>query len=93
MDWNPPDAWDRMAAWLRGVDAMLGARPKAVLVISAHWEAPAFTVNTQAAPELLYDYYGFPAHTYELTYPAPGSPQWADQARTLLADAGLPVAT
>lgn len=93
MDWHPPDAWDRMAAWLRGVDAMLGVRPRAVLVISAHWEAPAFTVNTQAAPALLYDYYGFPEHTYELTYPAPGNPALAMQLRDMLATAGLPVAT
>lgn len=92
MDWNPPDAWDRMAAWLRGVDAMLGVRPRAVLVISAHWQAATFSVNTQAAPTLLYDYYGFPPHTYELTYPAPGEPALAAQAQQLLSAAGLPVA-
>lgn len=92
MDWDPPDAWNRMADWLRSVDAMLGVRPKAVLVISAHWQAPAFTVNTQAAPALLYDYYGFPEHTYRLTYPAPGSPQLADRVHRSLAGAGLPVA-
>lgn len=92
MDWNPPDAWDGMANWLRSVAGLVGARPQAVLVISAHWEAPAFTVNTQAAPGLLYDYYGFPAHTYELTYPAPGAPALAAEVRGLVAAAGLPVA-
>jgi aromatic ring-opening dioxygenase catalytic subunit (LigB family) len=64
MDWDPPDAWDRMGAWLRGVPELVGARPKAVVVISAHWEEDAFTVNAQTAPPLLFDYFGFPAHTY-----------------------------
>lgn len=92
MDWNPPDAWDHMAAWLRSVDSRVGRRPQAVLVISAHWQAPAFSVNAQAAPGLLYDYYGFPAQTYELTYAAPGSPALAGHVYDLLAAAGLPVA-
>jgi aromatic ring-opening dioxygenase catalytic subunit (LigB family) len=90
MDWNPPDAWDRMGAWLRGADGLVGERPKAVLVVSGHWEEPAFTVNAQAAPDLLYDYHGFPEHTYRLTYPAPGSPGLAAEVRDLLSAAGLP---
>jgi len=85
----PPDLWDRMAAYLRGIDASLGARPKAVLVISAHWEAPVPTVNVLARPPLLYDYYGFPEHTYRLTYAAPGSPALAARVRELLAKAGI----
>jgi aromatic ring-opening dioxygenase catalytic subunit (LigB family) len=92
MDWNPPDAWDRMGAWLRSVPDLVGVRPKAVLVVSAHWEEPAFTVNTQAAPGLLYDYYGFPEHTYRLSYPAPGSPALAAQVREHLETADLPTA-
>ncbi|WP_446916693.1 DODA-type extradiol aromatic ring-opening family dioxygenase, partial [Klebsiella pneumoniae] len=67
--------------------------PKAVVVISAHWQAPAFTVNAQSAPPLLYDYYGFPEHTYRIAYPAPGDPTLAAQVQTLLADAGLDTAT
>jgi aromatic ring-opening dioxygenase catalytic subunit (LigB family) len=68
MDWTmgPADTWDRMAAWLRGIDATLPERPRALLVVSAHWEAPVPTVTTSAAPPLFYDYYGFPPHTYEL---------------------------
>jgi len=85
----PPDLWDRMAAYLRGIDASLGARPKAVLVISAHWEAPVPTVNVSARPPLLYDYYGFPEHTYRLTYAAPGLPALAARVRELLAKAGI----
>ncbi|WP_162937705.1 DODA-type extradiol aromatic ring-opening family dioxygenase [Indioceanicola profundi] len=92
MEWNPPDAWNRMGDWLRGVSGLIGARPKAVLVVSGHWEEPSFTVNAQAAPPLLYDYNGFPEHTYRLTYPAPGSPALAAQVRELLSKAGSPTA-
>lgn len=89
MDWEPADTWSRMEAWLRGVPERLDVPPKAVLLISAHWEAPRFTVNAQAAPPLLYDYNGFPAHTYQLTHPAPGSPELAERVRALLAEAGF----
>lgn len=89
MDWEPADTWSRMADWLRAVPERLGARPKAVLVVSGHWEAPAFTVNAQAAPPLLYDYTGFPPHTYELAYPIQGSPQLAAQVQALLGAAGF----
>ena len=85
----PPDLWDRMAAYLRGIDASLGLRPKAVLVISAHWETPVPTVNASAHPPLLYDYYGFPEHTYRLAYAAPGSPALAARVRELLTEAGI----
>ena len=85
----PSDLWERMAAYLRGIDASLGRRPKAALVISAHWEESVPTVNVLARPPLLFDYYGFPEHTYRLTYPAPGSPALAARVRELLAKAGI----
>ena len=85
-----PHAWDGMAAYLRGIADSIGMRPKAVLVISAHWETAQPTVTTGTRPPLLFDYYGFPEHTYKLTYPAPGSPQLASRVRGLLADAGVP---
>ena len=90
MDWNPPDTWDRMAAWLRGIDAGLGQRPRAVLLISGHWEEPVVSVNAQARPPLLFDYYGFPPHTYQLKYPAPGDPALAARVRELLQAGGVP---
>jgi aromatic ring-opening dioxygenase catalytic subunit (LigB family) len=58
-------------------------------VISAHWEEPEFTVTSGAKPPLIYDYYGFPDHTYQLRYDAPGSPKLAEEIRTLLAKAGI----
>ncbi len=94
MEWTmgPRDTWDRMATWLRGVDASLPERPRALLVISSHWEAAVPTVTSASAPPLIYDYSGFPPHTYELTWPAPGSPQLADRVRALLGAAGIEAA-
>src|ERR1700736_2702940 len=81
--------WDGLAAYLRGIDASLGVRPKAVLVISGHWESPLPTLNIAAKPGLLFDYYGFPEHTYRLKYPAAGAPVLAERVRKLLEDAGF----
>ncbi len=91
MDWTmgPADTWHRMADWLRGIGATLPAAPKALLVISAHWEEALPTVTTAAQPSLLYDYYGFPEHTYQLTWPAPGAPDVAARVRALLGAAGI----
>lgn len=87
-----PHLWDRMAEFLRGIPATLPARPSALLVISGHWEAPVATVNTAAHPALLFDYYGFPEHTYRLTWPAPGAPALAAEVRQRLDDAGIAAA-
>jgi len=85
----PADLWDRMAAYLRGIDASLGRRPSAIVVISGHWETARPTVNTAAHPSLLYDYSGFPEHTYRLTYPVAGSPPLGERVRALLSAAGI----
>jgi aromatic ring-opening dioxygenase catalytic subunit (LigB family) len=77
---------------LRELPATLPQRPRAVLMISGHWESPAFAVMSRAHPPMLYDYYGFPPHTYRVSYPAPGSPELAAEVRDLIAAAGLPVA-
>ena len=92
MEWDPPDAWDRQRALLEGLQARLPARPRALLVISGHWEAPVFTVQHNPAPDLLFDYHGFPAHTYQLTWPAPGDPALAGRVEALLAAAGMATA-
>ncbi len=86
----PPTLWDNMAAYLRGIPAAIGQRPQAVLVISGHWECPAPTVLSVENHTLLFDYYGFPEHTYRLTYPAHGSAKVAARVRELLAQAGMP---
>jgi len=89
MEWTPPDTWNTLGAWLRGLGGSIGAAPKAVLVISAHWEEDEFTVGSNAHPSLIYDYYGFPEHTYKIEYKAPGSPELAQKIRDLLAKAGI----
>jgi aromatic ring-opening dioxygenase catalytic subunit (LigB family) len=63
MDWEPRDAWDKMAAYLRGIAAGLPQRPQAILMVSAHWLETDVTVTSGSQPDLIYDYYGFPAHT------------------------------
>jgi aromatic ring-opening dioxygenase catalytic subunit (LigB family) len=70
----------------------LPAKPKAVLVITGHWEEDAFTVSTAEHPPMMYDYGGFPEHTYRIQYPAPGSPALAARVKRLLLNIGLPVA-
>jgi aromatic ring-opening dioxygenase catalytic subunit (LigB family) len=94
MDWTmgPKDTWDALATWLRELNASLPATPRALLVVSAHWEAEVPTVTTASRPPLLFDYYGFPPHTYELTWPAPGSPDLAARVTALLSAASIPSA-
>ena len=90
MDWpNPPHTWDRMAAWLRTLVSSMDPKPKAILVISGHWEEPVFTVGSSPKPPLIYDYNGFPPHTYQLRFDAPGSPELAHRVRELLEGAGI----
>ena len=90
MEWQPTDTWDSMAAWLRAFPATLPQKPRALLVISGHWEGDPVALTAHAHPPLIYDYNGFPPHTYELQWPAPGNPALAIRARTLLTEAGLP---
>jgi aromatic ring-opening dioxygenase catalytic subunit (LigB family) len=78
-----------LAVALRQMPEQVGAKPKAVLMVSAHWEEPAFTVMANAAPPMLYDYGGFPPHTYRIQYPAPGSPPLAQRVQDLLAGSGI----
>lgn len=87
---GPADTWQRMAAWLGGLIDTLPARPKAIVVISGHWEEHAFTVTSGAQPALIYDYYGFPAHTYQLSYPVAGESALAQRIQSLLSHAALP---
>ncbi|MBA1279224.1 MULTISPECIES: DODA-type extradiol aromatic ring-opening family dioxygenase [Pseudomonadaceae] len=89
MDWNPSHAWDATAKFLKSVAASLPAKPKAIVVISGHWLEDEFRVTGAAHPGLIYDYNGFPAHTYELRYPAPGDPALAARIVEMLGAAGM----
>lgn len=68
----------------------IGTVPKAVLMVSGHWEEPDFAVMSSPAPGMVYDYGGFPPETYKIVYPAPGAPDLAARTADLLRSAGLP---
>ena len=90
--WGPADTWKATEHFLAGLAATLPAPPKAILVVSGHWEEAAFTVSSAAELGLIFDYSGFPEHTYRLTWPAPGEPELAARVDGLLKQAGLPSA-
>ena len=88
--WGPADTWHATQRFLESVASSLPEKPKALLVISGHWEEEAFTAGAAAKPELIFDYSGFPAHTYQLTWRAPGDPALAEKVIGLLRKSGLP---
>lgn len=90
--WMPgafPGDIDALSESLASLPAELPTKPRAVLCVTAHWVAPRFTIGRSAKPPMLYDYYGFPPHTYEISYPAPGDPDLATQVGALLHAAGI----
>jgi len=91
--WGPADTWNATQRFLEGLAGTLPAPPKAMVVVSGHWEEPAFTASAAAHPELIFDYSGFPEATYRLTWPAPGDSELAAEVVELLGKAGLPSAT
>ncbi len=74
---------------LAAMPSQIGGAPKAVLMISGHWEGPDFAVMASPRPPMVYDYYGFPPETYKIVYPAPGAPELAERTAGLLRGAGL----
>ena len=82
--------YDKLEASLADMPRQIGRTPRAILMVSAHWEAPAFTVMSHPKPSMIYDYGGFPAHTYQVHYDAPGAPDVALRVQSLIEAAGLP---
>ncbi|HLS98549.1 MAG: class III extradiol ring-cleavage dioxygenase [Porticoccaceae bacterium] len=80
-----------MVDFLDGLRPALG-RPRAILVASAHWEAPRPTLTGNPNPPLFYDYYGFPEASYQIRYPAPGDPALAARIADLLQSRGFDAA-
>ncbi len=81
--------FQKTAQWLSDLPRTLPEKPKAILSISGHWEEKEFTVSSAKNPPMIFDYSGFPAHTYQISYPAPGSPALAHQVRSLLDQAKI----
>jgi 4,5-DOPA dioxygenase extradiol len=72
--------WTRqLADWSRDLP-----KPKAILVVSAHWEEAPLAIGATRTIPLYYDFYGFPQHYYEVQYPAPGAPELAGKIRKLI---------
>jgi aromatic ring-opening dioxygenase catalytic subunit (LigB family) len=90
---DPAGTWTGMAAFLSALPANLPARPKAIIVVSGHWETNGFAFTGAARPPLIYDYSGFPPETYHLRYDVQGAPTLAARATELLKRAGVAAVT
>lgn len=75
-----------LGAWARALP-----RPRAILMISAHWEARPITLGATETVPLVYDFSGFPERFYQVKYPAPGAPHLARRVRELLGARGVAV--
>jgi 4,5-DOPA dioxygenase extradiol len=82
---------ERWKSELRALAARL-PRPRAILVVSAHWETAAATLSATRPVPLVYDFFGFEERFYRLTYAAPPAPELAARVRSLLTAAGISVA-
>jgi 4,5-DOPA dioxygenase extradiol len=72
--------WMRdLRAWATGLP-----KPKAILIVSAHWETAPMAIGATERVPLVYDFYGFPQHYYEMQYPSPGAPELAAQVKALM---------
>lgn len=77
--------WTRqLADWSAGLP-----RPRAILMVSAHWEEAPLTIGATSTKPLVYDFWGFPEKYYQVTYPAPGAPELAGRVRALLGADGV----
>jgi 4,5-DOPA dioxygenase extradiol len=79
------------ADWVRELAAWATAlpRPRALVVVSAHWEARPLSIGATRPVPLIYDFYGFAEKFYRLQYPSPGAPDVAQRVRELCAGAGI----
>lgn len=74
------------AAWMKELGAWARAlpRPKAILMLSAHWVDQPITLGATQTVPLVYDFYGFPQRYYGVQYPAPGAPELARRVEQVL---------
>ncbi|MEZ5546086.1 MAG: class III extradiol ring-cleavage dioxygenase [Lysobacteraceae bacterium] len=91
MDGMKEGPYAQLTTSLRRMTEDAGRKPRAILMVSAHWEAPVFTVQSHPHPAMIYDYGGFPEHTYHIRYASAGDPALAQRVSDLLHAANLPV--
>ena len=83
----PPKAPDSVACW-RAIGRDVPP-PRAILAVSAHWQARQPTASLAGAPETVHDFSGFSPVLHRMQYPAPGEPLLAERVVALLAGAGI----
>jgi len=76
--------------FLQGLPDLLPERPRAILMVSAHWERLRPTVNAPVRNETIHDFGGFPQALFDITYPAPPSESLAKRVAELLSAGGMP---
>lgn len=76
--------------FLKTLPDLLPERPRAILMVSAHWERLRPAVNAPPVNETIHDFGGFPPELYQLQYPAPSSAPLAQRVANLLSAGGLP---
>ncbi|GAB1255887.1 class III extradiol ring-cleavage dioxygenase [Aurantivibrio plasticivorans] len=72
-----------MVDCLKKITSLL-RKPSAILVVSAHWEEKVPTITAGESPALIYDYYGFPEESYNITYPCKGEESLAKKVHDKL---------
>jgi 4,5-DOPA dioxygenase extradiol len=73
-------AWmEELGSWAAGLP-----RPRAILIVSAHWQTAPMAISATTRVPLVYDFYGFPEHYYRMTYDAPPAPSLAESLRGLM---------
>lgn len=88
----PTGALEPLRSYLATLITSLPMRPRAIVIVSAHWEAQVATIMTNPRPPMLYDYTGFSPEAYALQWPAPSAPFLVGRVKALLAGAGFPTA-
>lgn len=80
--------YESLAVFLRALNADISGC-KAIVLVTAHWEADRPSLCSASSPGMLYDYYGFPDESYQFRYPAPGAPDLAKSVASALAEHGF----
>lgn len=83
-------AFEPLERSLKALRAGLPVEPRAIIVVSGHWESEDFAVMASPHPPMVYDFGGFPEELYAIRYDAPGDPALASRIAARLESAGLP---